>query len=135
MAENQPKIVVIDDSATSISLYRHSIKVLQVDLVAFQSPLQALDYLKAEAADLVFLDILMGEKDGLSVLKELRSFERHRDTVVVIVTSKDYDQDRTLAKTLGAHEYMVKPLRALEIRDLICKYTGLAPVPGDDAER
>ena len=77
MAQNKPKIVVIDDSATSISLYRRSAKVLQVDLAAFQSPLESLDYLRENGADLVFLDILMGEKDGWSVLREMRAFELH----------------------------------------------------------
>lgn len=131
MAENKPKIVVIDDSATSISMYRRSAKVLQVDLAAFQSPLESLDYLKEHPVDLVFLDILMGEKDGWSVLRELRTYDLHQDSAVVIVTSKDYAQDRILAKELGAHDYLVKPLRSQEIRDIICKYTSVEPVADD----
>ena len=134
MAENKPKIVVIDDSATSISLYRRSAKALQVDLAAFQSPLESLEYLRENRAELVFLDILMGEKDGWSVLREMRDFELHQDTAVVIVTSKDYDQDRALAKNLGAHQYLVKPLRSQEIRDIICKFTGVAPAADDDTD-
>ena len=134
MAENKPKVVVIDDSATSLSLYRRSAKPLQVDLAAFQSPIESLDYLRENRADLVFLDILMGEKDGWTVLREMRDFDQHQDTAVVIVTSKDYDQDRALAKNLGAHRYMVKPLRSQEIRDIICQFTGVEPVADDETD-
>ncbi len=115
-------------------MYRRSAKALQVDIAAFQSPLESLDYLKEYRADLVFLDILMGEKDGWSVLREMRAFELHQETAVVIATSKDYDQDRALAKNLGAHRYMVKPLRSQEIRDIICEFTGVEPAADDETD-
>ncbi len=124
MTKRTPTIVVIDDSATSLSLYRRSAAGLPVELAAFQSPLDSLAYLRDHAADLVFLDILMGEKDGWAVLRELRGFDQHHDTVVVIVTSKDYDQDRALAKALGAQQYLVKPLRSQEIREIIERFIG-----------
>jgi len=127
MAKTKPKIVVIDDSPTSISLYEMSAKTLAVDLKTFQSPSESLVYLEDNDADLVFLDILMREMDGLATLKRLRKLEMHQDTAVVMVTSKDYAQDRSLARQLGAREFLVKPLRSQEIREVICRYT--------DAER
>ena len=124
MTDKNPNIVVIDDSPTSISLYERSSAPLEVDLTTFESPVASLAHLAAHDADLVFLDILMREKDGLSVLRELRALDRHRDTRVVIVTSKDYAQDRIVARQLGAAEYLVKPLRSQEIREIICRHTG-----------
>ena len=70
-------------------------------------------------------------RDGLSLLSDLRNHDRHRDTPVVIVTTKDYFQDRARAKELGALDYLVKPLRSQEIREIICKYTDAEPK--DDA--
>ncbi len=122
-----PEIVVIDDSATSISLYELSIRPLDVHLRSFQSPSESLIYLQDHKADLVFLDVLMREKDGLTLLKKLRGMNRHQNTVVVMVTSKDYHQDRHIARGLGVREYLVKPLRSQEIREIICKYTGAQP--------
>jgi CheY-like chemotaxis protein len=118
-----PEIVVIDDSPTSISLYELSIGPLDVNLRSFQSATKSLTYLQDHGADLVFLDVLMREKDGLTLLKKLRGMKRHQDTVVVMVTSKDYHQDRSIARQLGVREYLVKPLRSQEIREIICKYT------------
>ena len=130
MAKSTPIIVVIDDSPTSISLYRLSADPLDVELVIFQSPIDSLAWLEDNDADLLFLDVLMREKDGLTILKKVRNIERHQDTVAVMVTSKDYAQDRQVAKSLGAIEYLVKPLRSQEIRDLITRYTEAQPKAG-----
>jgi CheY-like chemotaxis protein len=125
-----PEIVVIDDSPTSISLYELSSGPLAVHLRSFQSASESLDYLQDHNADLVFLDVLMREKDGLTLLKKLRGMKRHQNTVVVMVTSKDYHQDRHIARGLGVREYLVKPLRSQEIREIICKYTDAEPDAG-----
>ena len=129
MPAKNPEIVVIDDSPTSISLYELSIGPLDVNLRSFQSASESLSYLQDHKADLVFLDILMREKDGLTLLKKLRGMKRHQNTVVVMVTSKDYHQDRHIARGLGVREYLVKPLRSQEIREIICKYTDAQPNP------
>lgn len=124
MAGSVPQIVVVDDSPTSISLYELSTDPLSVDLHSFRSPLDSLLHLGKHRADLLFLDIIMREMDGLTLLKKLRDMDLHRDTPVVIVTSKDYAQDRSTAKQLGALDFLVKPLRSQEIREIIRKHTG-----------
>ncbi len=124
MAKSVPRIVVVDDSPTSISLYELSTEPLSVELRSFRSPLDSLLHLGENGADLLFLDIIMREMDGLTLLKKLRDMELHRDTSVVIVTSKDYAQDRSTAKQLGTLDFLVKPLRSQEIREIICRYTG-----------
>jgi DNA-binding response OmpR family regulator len=124
MAEQTPTVVVVDDSATATSLYQLSVADLDVDLRTFQTAGAAINHLLASRPSLVFLDIVMPEKDGITLLKELRSHPGHGDTPVIMVTSKDYDQDRAVAKELGVLEFLLKPLRAREIRELIRKYTG-----------
>lgn len=127
MPAKTPEIVVIDDSPTSIYLYELSIGPLDVNLRSFQSASESLLYLEDHKADLIFLDVLMREKDGLTLLKKLRGMKPHQNTVVVMVTSKDYHQDRHIARGLGVREYLVKPLRSQEIREIICKYTDAQP--------
>jgi CheY-like chemotaxis protein len=119
-----PTVVVVDDSATAVSLYRMSAAGLHVDLHTFQSADTAIEFLGGHQPDLLFLDIVMPEKDGLTMLKELRALPFHRETPVIMVTSKDYHQDRAIAKALGAIEFILKPLSSREIRELICRHTG-----------
>ena len=126
-AKNTPTIVVIDDSPTSVSLYELSTEPLDVVLRAFRSPLDSLLYLSEHPVDLVFLDIIMREMDGLTVLKKVRDMEKNQDTKIVVVTSKDYAQDRSQAKALGALDYLVKPLRSQEIREIIRTHTDAQP--------
>ena len=114
---------MVDESPTQISLYQRSIASLAVELNAFRVSDNALVHLRANEADLLFIDLAMTDTDGLTFLRELREMDGHDTTPVVVVTSKDYAQDRILAKELGALDFLVKPLRSQEIREIICKYT------------
>ena len=120
--------MAIDDTPASLSIYERSTSSLTVELHAFASPNESLVYLRDNDVDLVFLDMLLREMDGLALLKELREMDRHQDTSVIVVTSKDYDQDRLLARKWGTLEYLLKPLRSQEIREIIRRYTGAADV-------
>lgn len=124
MTNIMPTVVAVDDSATATSLYQMSVADLAVDLSTFQTAEAAMAYLQRNQPDLLFLDIVMPEKDGITLLKELRALPIHERTPVIMVTSKDYDQDRNVAKDLGVLEFLLKPLRPREIRALIRKYTG-----------
>jgi DNA-binding response OmpR family regulator len=66
----------------------------------------------------------MRETDGLTLLRKMRLLNHHADTAVVVMSTKDYDQDRTMAKKLGALDYLIKPVRSQAIRELVEKYTG-----------
>jgi len=125
MADKTPTIVVVDDSATSISLYQFSVEPLAVNFIGFSSPAEAYPYLQKNKPDLLFLDIIMPGMDGLSFLRRLRVLSHQKDTAVIMVTSKDYAQDRYIAKQLGALDFLIKPLRFKEIRDLVCKYVDI----------
>ena len=66
---------------------------------------------------------LMREADGLSLLRKIRELPNHALTPVIVMSTKDYDQDRAMAKKLGVLEYHIKPVRPQVIRQVIEKYT------------
>ena len=123
MANSTQRVVAVDVSPTQISLYERSVEPLGAELRAFRNAADALDHLTNSDVDLLFLDLVMTDTEGLTFLRAVRAIERHANLTVVVVTSKDYAQDRVLAKELGAVDYLVKPLRSQEIREIICKYT------------
>lgn len=125
-ANSTPRVVVVDENHAQIAFYERSVASLSVELMPFHSPEDCLEYLRDHAADLVFLDLAMSGQDGLSWLRDMRNMERHASTAVVVITSKDYAQDRVLARKLGAVDYLVKPLRSQEIRDLILTHAAAA---------
>lgn len=123
-AEHTPRIVVVDDSRASLALYSRSVSSMGLDITLFESPREGYEYLQSHAADLIFLGNLMRETDGMTLLRRLRALPLHARTCVVIMSTKDYDQDRDMARELGALAYLVKPVRPQAIRDVITKYTG-----------
>jgi CheY-like chemotaxis protein len=129
-----PTIVVVDDSATSISLYRFSVAPLPVTFIGYNSPAEAFPYLQENTPTLLFLDIIMPGMDGLTFLRRLRTLAHQKNTAVIMVTSKDYAQDRYIAKQLGALDFVIKPLRFKEIRNLVCKYADIPSVDVDGSQ-
>lgn len=123
MAQTQPTVVLVDDNPSVGSLFELSVAVLDVDLKSYHSAAQSMAYLQDNRPDLLFLDIIMPDKDGLTFLQELRRDPLHRDTPVVIISSKDYAQDRSAARELGAVDFLAKPMRAQAIQELIIKHT------------
>jgi CheY-like chemotaxis protein len=127
MTDKMPTIVVVDDSATSIALYQYGLESLAVNFIGFKSSTEALPYLQEHQPDLLFLDIIMPGMDGLSLLRHLRTLAHQKDTRVIMLTSKNYAQDRQVAEQLGAMDFLIKPLRQKEIRETVCKYIDVKP--------
>ncbi len=122
MDNKVPTVVVVDDNATVLKLFERATANLAIELETFSSADASMAYLSEHKPNLVFLDIIMPDKDGLTFLQELRKLPLHRDTLVVMITSKDYAQDRTVANELGALEFITKPMPMVAITDIILKY-------------
>ena len=106
MDSHMPSVVVVDDNTTILKLFKRATENLAIDLHTFSSADASMEFLKENKPQILFLDIIMPEKDGLTFLQELRKLPLHRDTLVIMITSKDYAQDRTIAKELGALEFI-----------------------------
>lgn len=124
MGNKLPTIVVVDDNSTICPIFELGIEKLDVALKFFSRVAEAEAYLADNKPELLFLDIIMPEKDGLTFLQELRKNELHEDTAVVMISSKDYAQDRMTARELGALDFVSKPITSQTIQDIIVKYTG-----------
>jgi len=122
-----PTVVVVDDSPTIRTLFERGTENLDVELQIFDSASASWEFLKDTKPALVFLNIKMPGKDGLTFLKEIKELPLHNDTSVVIISSKDYMQDRTVAQELGAAEFITKPMPIQTITDVILKYTKIDP--------
>ena len=123
MADNNTKlVVVVDDSPTLATLFQRAIEEMDVRLEIFDTASDAWAYLESERPDLLFLNIKMPGKDGLATLKELRKQPLHGDTPIVMISSKDYAQDRSIASELGALDFITKPMPIQVVKDAIMKH-------------
>ena len=117
-----PIIVVVDDSPSIRILFERCTEQMDVELIFFDSAGTSWSYLQSNKPDLLFLNIKMPGKDGLIFLKELRELPLHKNTSVVMISSKDYAQDRSVAKQLGAVEFITKPMPIKAVADVVLKY-------------
>ncbi len=122
MGNSAPTIVVVDDSLAVQKFFDLCVEKLPVDLKTYSSAADSMDYLEHAQPSLVFLDIIMPQKDGLTFLQELRRNPIHQSTQVVMISSKDYDQDKMIAKKLGAVDFVIKPMSKRTIQDLVYDY-------------
>jgi len=122
MSDSKKTVIVVDDNATVRTLFERSTENLALDLFTYASANDAMEYLKDNKPDLLFLDIIMPEKDGLTFLQELRKLPLHRNTSVIMITPKDYAQDRTVANELGAIDFITKPMPIRTITDIILSH-------------
>ena len=125
ISQNKPVVVVVDDSAAVRDFFEKVAETLPIDLKMFVSAADALPFLTQNQPALLFLDIIMPDKDGLTFLQELRRDSRHEATPTIVISSKDYAQDRIAAKELGVVEFVAKPMSTRTINDLIIKHTGV----------
>ena len=122
MNEYKRTVVLIDDIPTSRKFFLRSIENLSIDLKAYGNTDDAMEYLKDNKPSLLFLNIIMPDKNGLTFLEELRKLSIHSDTRVIMITSKDYSQDRTVAFDLGALDFIVKPMSMRSITSIMLDY-------------
>ena len=122
MSQTIPTVVVVDDSPSIKVLFERGTQDLGVNLIIFDSAATSWSYLENTKPDILFLNIKMPGKDGLTFLQELRELPLHKDTSVVMISSKDYAQDRSVASNLGAIEFITKPMPIRAITDVVEKY-------------
>lgn len=127
-SQNTPVVVVVDDSAAVRDFFEKVTASLNIELRMFVSAADASPYLENHQPSLLFLDIIMPDKDGLTFLQELRHDSRHENTPTIMISSKDYAQDRIAAKELGVVEFVAKPMSTKTINDLIVKFADAKPV-------
>ncbi len=123
MGNTRPTVIGVDNSPSMKKLLERSTENLDIDLTVFASAEEAWPYLKSNTPNLIILSIILPVKDGFSLLRELRHLPIHQETPVIIVSSKDYTQDRNVAKELGVLEFIPKPMPMKTITDVVVKYT------------
>ncbi|HCT76660.1 MAG TPA: DNA-binding response regulator [Micromonosporaceae bacterium] len=101
-----PTILVVDDDRMLVPLLERGLRYEGFEVECAYDAAEAIDSAQARPPDLVLLDIGMPDRDGFSVLRELR---RHHDVPVVMLTARDEVRDKVGALDQGADDYVAKP--------------------------
>ncbi len=135
------RVLVVDDDPDIVQFVRMNLELEGFEAETAENGRVALDMAKARPPDLVLLDVMMPEMDGLTVLRRLRSSPATANIPVIILTAKALAEDRVKGLDLGADDYITKPFdldeliarvktvlrRAQQMRDL----SPLTGLPGN----
>jgi len=118
---NKIKVLVADDVKVMRSLLKSNLSTFDVEIVSeIDNGDEVMGQVRAHAPDIVFLDISMPGKNGLEVLKELKS--EFADIFVAMISGHNTFENIKCAMELGADGFVIKPYTAIKIREMIDKY-------------
>ncbi len=107
---SKPTILVVDDEPLNVAVLSELLSPEYRVLGARSGPI-ALELLATELPDLVLLDVMMPDMDGFTVLRRLRASPRTRNLAVIFVTALGAEVDEERGLSLGAADYIVKPVK------------------------
>src|SRR6202044_996866 len=123
------KIVLIEDDADLYSLIQYNLDKEGFAMVGSQTGKGALELCRRERPDLVILDIMLPDSDGLEICKAIRNHSELAHIPVIFLTARATETDRIVGLELGANDYIVKPFF---VRELIARikihFRGQTPV-------
>jgi two-component system KDP operon response regulator KdpE len=108
------KILAVDDEDDVRRLIEIKLKKAGFEVVTAVNGQEGLDKAKAERPDLVIMDVMMPEMDGFEALSMIRKIS---DVPVIMLTVKNEDEDKHLAFSSGADDYLTKPFSPQELVD------------------
>ncbi|MBU1261022.1 MAG: response regulator [Planctomycetes bacterium] len=115
-------VLVIDDDATIRMLLKTSMTKKGFKVVCASNGHDGLDIAKSEEVDVILLDWMMPEMDGMEVLTELKRDSNTMYIPVFMLTSKEDARDIDLATNKGAVDYIVKPFNAFLVPEMVQKH-------------
>lgn len=124
-------IAVVDDEPDIVALITLHLKKAGFQSEGFFEARTFLDLLEKRVPDLVLLDLMLPDIDGLEVCKLLRRKEEWASIPVIMVTARNEEGDRVLGLELGADDYITKPFSAREliarVKTVLRRKAGPAP--------
>lgn len=125
------KILIVDDDIDTLRLVGMMLESEGFDIIAANNGQRAISLARAEAPDLIILDIMMPEIDGYAVTRQLRQEKITRAIPILIFTAKTGMDDKMLGLELGADVYLTKPISTRELLSQVNKMLS----PEDESEQ
>ena len=107
------KILVVDDEALLVKGIRFNLQNEGYEVVTGSNGLEAVQIAQGGGIDLIVLDVMMPEMDGMTACGKIREFS---DVPIIMLTAKTDDMDKLMGFDHGADDYLTKPFNILELK-------------------
>jgi two-component system, sensor histidine kinase and response regulator len=105
-----PKILVVDDQPINVQLLRRKLEREGIQVLSAFSGQEALDQITQEKPDLILLDVMMPDMDGIEVCQRLQAREDTRSIPIMFITARSSKEGKLEGLGVGAVDYITKPI-------------------------
>ena len=119
---SEKKILIVEDSPTDLHKLRSTLAGGNYQVRAAQSGEEALELAQNDPPDLVLLDVVLPQKSGFEVCRELKGAPATAGAKIIMVSSKNERADRFWGQKQGADGYLGKPYDEKELLELVASH-------------
>jgi two-component system sensor histidine kinase/response regulator len=105
-----PHILVVDDQPINVQLLKRKLEREGIRVTAAYNGLEALEYVKKDKPELILLDVMMPDMDGIEVCQRLQANEDTRGIPVIFITARTTKESKLEGLGVGAVDYITKPI-------------------------
>lgn len=118
------KVLVVDDVKMNINVFKALLKRTKISVDSAMSGPEALEMIKDNKYDIIFLDHMMPDMDGIETYKHMKEFEEspNKDTTVIMLTANAIMGAKEEYLGIGFSDYLSKPVQAAKLEAMILKY-------------
>ena len=107
------KILVVDDEELLVKGIRFNLQNEGYEVLTGSNGVEAVQITKESSPDLIILDVMMPEMDGMTACAQIREFS---NVPIILLTAKTDDMDKLMGFEHGADDYVTKPFNILELK-------------------
>ena len=111
MNDSSYKILLVDDEEDILEFLSYNLSKEGYDVITASNGKKGLDLAKKTIPDLILLDVMMPEMDGMEVCENLRSTKELDDTFIVFLTARSEEYSELSGFNVGADDYISKPIK------------------------
>jgi two-component system sensor histidine kinase/response regulator len=104
------KILVVDDQPMNVQLLKRKLEKEKMEVLAAHNGLEALEQVKAHKPDLILLDLMMPDMDGMEVCQRLQASSETRSIPIIFVTARNTKESKLEGLSVGAVDFITKPI-------------------------
>ncbi len=109
------RVLIVDDDPDIQRLVSYNLKQAGFEAAAAETGRKALEEVRRQPPDLIILDLMLPDIDGMEVCRTLRQRESSRRIPIVMLTARGEEIDRVIGFELGADDYVMKPFSPREL--------------------
>ena len=110
------KVLVVDDEPVNLEIIEDFLEELPLEITSYSSGDEFLNHLDEDEPDLMILDLMMPNMDGYAVIRQIRSEYTAQELPILVVTANEQERFSHQSLSLGANDYLIKPLEGRELR-------------------